>query len=123
MEKQEKKLPPSTISVNIGPNVYEIKFPTTGELIDIEAMKIALSKDTHRSIAFSGTASSDIAYVSISAISSFSVLLPKLKEDLAVKSLLELTPIQLKPLIKQYIKVYSPWFEKWVEVINSDDDE
>lgn len=114
--------PSQEISISILQNTYVVKFPTTGQLIDIESLKVNLTKDTHKSMVYTGTLSGDLAYLAVAAIATFTVLIPKLKEDLSVKTLLDLSPIQIKPIIKAYTKTYAPWFDKWSEIINSDEE-
>jgi|LakMenEpi03Aug12_release.lakeMendotaPanAssembly.Ray.scaffolds.fasta_scaffold1052099_1 hypothetical protein len=115
-QKEKASLPSKAITVTIGENDYEIKFPSNGALIDIEAMKISMSNGTHRDMVY--TESGQISWTLIEAISTFNVLIPQLKKDLAVSSLLELDPLQSKTIIKAYNKVYYPWISQWRKVIN-----
>lgn len=116
-------LPSRSITVKIGPNEYEIPFPKNGALIDMEVMKINLSKDTHSKMIFGTSSTSERAYLLIEAIVTFSVLIPRLKEDLAVKSLLDLDPYQSKELVNVYVKQFYPWFQEWMKIINEDEAE
>lgn len=115
-QQTSPSLPAREISVTIGSNTYSIKFPTNGQLIDIEAMKISVSNGTHRDMIYSELG--QISWTLVEAICTFNVLIPQLKKDLAVGSLLELDPIQSKSIIKAYNKTYYPWIQQWKMVIN-----
>jgi hypothetical protein len=115
-------LPAKSITIKIGENEYEVKFPNNGQIIDMETMKINLTKDTHRSMLFNVTASAERAYLTVEAIVTFSVLIPKLKDDLVVKSLLDLDPYQSKQLVKAYSEQFYPWFKQWMDIVNEDDE-
>lgn len=118
-DKKEKVLPSSSIKMTIENNTYEVKVPTVGQLIDIENMKVSIANygiDTRKE---SG------AYASLlnEAIASFSVLIPALKKDLTLPSLFSMNLVQSKKIARVYTKEFKPWFDKWIMVINTDDDE
>lgn len=112
-------MPSKSLNLTIGKNDYVIKFPTNGQLIDIESFKINLTQGTHKDMVYGGPASQD-AYLLVEAISPFTILIPELKMDLNVKSLLELDMSQSKAMIKSYQKYYE-WMREWREYINQDD--
>lgn len=116
-------LPSRTISIKIGENEYEVKFPNNGALIEIEQLKINLSKGTHDTMANVPTVTAERAYLTIEAISTFSVLIPSLKKDLNKASLLELDPYESKQIVNAYIKQFFPWYKQWMDLINKDEDE
>lgn len=121
-KKQKSPMPSRTLHIEIGDNPYEIKFPTNGQLIDIERMKIQLTNGTHKDMLSTMQPSTMQAYLLAEVIATFTVLIPDLvKKDIATKSLLDLDPIQSKPLVKAYTKQYYPWFNSWMNVINEDE--
>lgn len=117
MESQEKKMPSKEIQIRIGENDYTVKFPTNGQLIDIEKRKVNMTDGTHRSLLL-GQASAQQAYILVEAIATFSVLIPQLDTDLNVKSLMDLDPMQSKSMVNEYIKKFYPWFNEWMDIIN-----
>jgi hypothetical protein len=117
-ETKEKTMPSKSIEIKIGENTYLINFPNNGQLIDIERRKINLTDGTHKDMLMSSQLSTQQAYMLVEAITTFTVLIPDLLKDLTVKSLLELTPMQSKGIVNEYIKKYYPWFNKWMEVVN-----
>ena len=121
MSKKEEDLqmPSRDIKVKIGTNEYTIKFPTNGQLIDMESLKIQMTSGANKEMLF-GTASAREAYLINEAVATFQVLIPDLKKDLEVKSLLDLDPLQSKSIHKAYEKYYN-WMEEWRKVLNQEE--
>lgn len=109
-------------ALKIFENEYEVTL-TNGSLIDIEKLKVQLSSGTHTAIGNSNTVTSDRAYVTIEAIATFTVLIPQLKKDLVVPSLLDLSPIKTKVIIKAYLEQFFPWFKDYMDFVNSEGEE
>ena len=118
MENKEKQMPEKQISVSIGQNTYSIKFPNNGQLIDMERMKIQLTDGTHKTMMHGSSSSSVQAYLLVDAIATFTVLIPELKTDLNVNSLLDIDPYQSKKIVKEYVDKFYPWFSDWMKLIN-----
>lgn len=116
-------MPAKSVDVTIGENTYTINFPTNGQLIDIERRKINLTDGTHKEMLTSGQQSTQQAFLLVEAITTFSVLIPDLVKNLNVKSLLDITPMQSKGMVNEYIKKYYPWFTQWMTIINEDVEE
>ena len=119
-QKEAKPLPAKSISVEIEGNLYQINYPNNGQLIDIEALKINLSKGTIDGLLFARTAGSQLAYLTVEMIATFTVLIPQLVKDMRVDSFLDLTPLETKGLLKVFQAEYHPWFKEWYEYINED---
>ena len=117
-DKKEKLQAPSReLQVKIGGNTYKISLPKTGQEIDIEVLKDGMTKGSYRNLLY-GTSDSQAAYLSVSAIATFEILIPSLKNDLLIP-LSELDMLQIKEVIKEYQKYYE-WINKWREFINQD---
>ena len=111
------------IVLKIDDNEYSINFPTVGDLIDIEILKSHYSKGKYLSMLGTRTVTSNFALDMIDAVSHFSVLIPSLKEDLKVKSLMDLSIPDSKELVDVYRKEFTPWFNGWLEILRSDVEE
>ena len=122
-EKQSKKLPERKKSFIIKDNTYDVEFPNTGGLLDIEVLKAQLSRGQYNEILSSGTIRSNYVRALIDMISTFTVLFPKLKKDMNVSSISELKPEDSKVLLKVYLDKVNPWLKEWEEYLNSDDED
>jgi hypothetical protein len=124
-EKKEKlKQPSNQIQIKIGmkgmENEYTIKFPTNGQLIDIERRKQSLTLGTGKDMLASNSATAYQAFILTEAIATFSVL-TTIEKDLNT-NIMDLTPLQSKSLVKAYEKYYE-WMQGWMEYINQDDED
>ena len=114
---------PRIIEISLQGNKYAINFPNIGQLIDIEVKKVAYAKNLYSPLVMNGTVSAGIALDFIDSIAVFSVMIPNFNDNLNVKSILELSPIDTIELTTQYKKVWAPWFEKWIEVMKQAEEE
>jgi len=101
-----------TQAITIENNSYTVNFPSVGEIMRIESMKMALSNGYYGEYLKSNTKSAAFTLDLIDAISHFSVLIPSLKEDLVVKDLMNIDPFKAKALIKSYTKEFLPWYNE-----------
>lgn len=99
--------------VTIGPNEYEINYPNVGQQLDIEILKLQISGDKYDTMKFSYNPVFFKQIERIDAIATFSTLIPSLKKDLTVKSLLELSDEQFETITKAYSETYLPWYDEW----------
>ncbi len=118
MESKKKEELKSSVKINIQDNTYEIKIPTVGELLDIENMKSNITSIGFDTRSEAGAYSSTLA----AAIAYFSVLIPNLKKDLTVGSLFKLDLVRSRTIVKAYVKQFKPWWDKWLEEINKDEE-
>lgn len=123
-QKEEQSLNPQ-ITIWIQDNRYDfdINNLTYGNLIDIEKLKITLSQDTHKAMLFTTTRMGQLAYLATDMISTFTILFPKLIEDLNISSLLDLSPLKTKELIQVYSKSFYPWWSTWEKSLNEESEE
>lgn len=118
---EDKKKPSISLKLKIMGNDYEVKFPTNGQLIDIETYKTILGKGANNSLYSNGDISSTMAFITIDMVATFTHLIPDLKKDLqGVKSILDLNPLQSKELRRIYLREYLPWYNDWMDYINQD---
>lgn len=113
-----QNLPNDSVQITVENNTYTIKLPNTGQLIDIEVLKNRISKGQYLNL-ISGTNDAIYSSAIVDAISSFSVLIPDLEKDINYKNILELPLIKMKSILDQYINVYKPWYNEWMNVITS----
>lgn len=118
MENKKKEELKSSVKIDIQENTYEIKIPTVGQLLDIENMKSNITSVGFDIRSEAGAYSSTLA----AAIAYFSVLIPDLKKDLTIDSLFKLDLVRSRAIVKAYVKQFKPWWDKWLEEINKDED-
>lgn len=106
-----------TVTVTIGPNDYDIPFPNTGQILDIEVLKLSITRDKFEQFKFSFNPTFQKQALVAETVATFNTLIPKLKKDLAVDSMLDLPMEQMDSLVKVYQEVYLPWYEEWLTQI------
>lgn len=97
--------------LKIDGNDYQIKFPSVGEMIAIESMKMSFTKNRYVEMSSSDLQSHKFALDMADTVSYFSVLIPELKENLKIKGWWEADPYIIKNLMKVYQKQFIPWFK------------
>lgn len=121
--KEEKKLPERKKTFKIEGNSYEVEFPNTGGLIEIEILKSQLSRNQYAALAANTTDQGSYSRFLVDMIAVFTVLFPLLKKDMNVKTISELNGMDSKKLLKVYLNEVLPWMNQWFDALNTDDDE
>ena len=111
--ESKKESPKNEIVINIGDNSYTVKFPDTGQLIDIEQAKASVPTPRNQ------TTSALWAYNLAISIETFKILIPKLEEDLNIKNIYKLSLIESQKLVEAYLKQFKPWFDGWMDLISN----
>ncbi len=122
MTSVKKPLPPTSISFRINDNSYDIKYPRTGEMLNIESLKVQLSSNTYNELINGNTTASQIARITIDMIAFLSIMCKKLREDMKVETFSELNALDNKKLYQMYIKTILPWLNEWETILNTDDE-
>ena len=104
------------IAITYNDKKFIIKFPNVGQLMDIEALKMALTGGKYGTFAASGIKSMYFVLDMVDAIAFFSVMCPRLKnfiteEDTDV-DYIQMNPQSIKPLVDIYKKEVMPWYNK-----------
>lgn len=97
---------------------YVLDFPNTGKMMDIELMKIQISDGKFDTLKYSFNPMFVKQATRIEAIATFAILLPSLKADLNVKSMLDLSYEQMELIESMYIDQFLPWYEEWMALLN-----
>lgn len=109
MEKELNRV----LKLKIKNNTYEVKFPNTGQLIDIEQKKSQISIKDKTNV--SGFWAHNLAM----AIATFEILIPDLKKDLNVDSFWKMELEDSNELVRAYVNEFLPWFNPWIDSISS----
>lgn len=107
------------IVVEVVKNNYTIKFPNTGELLDIDLLKIQITNGRYDTLKFSLNPSFQHTALKVDTVAFFNTMVPKLKKDLTVKSLFDLEEDQLMVLVKVYEDEVLPWLEEWESILRN----
>ncbi len=121
MEKEKSDMipmPERSLRITLGNVPFDIDLPNTGQEIDIEVTKDKMSRGSHGSMLY-GDAQAMDAYMNISALATFSVLIPDLNKSLNIESLSKLDMMQMKEFKTQYQKYYD-WISQWRNYCNQD---
>ena len=116
-------LPNRTKKIVVESNSYDLNYPDTAGLIDIEVLKASLTNNKYDAISYSGTNASTFVRFTVDMIAVFTVACPQLKKDLKVKTFVELDALTTKKLINIYVKEVLPWLNEWERILGSEDEE
>lgn len=97
---------------------YVIDFPNTGKMMDMELLKLQISDGKYDVLKYSFNPSFIQQATIIDAIATFNTLIPQLKQDLNVKSLMELSYEQMSIVVAAYVEQFAPWYEEWLALLN-----
>ncbi len=122
-KKKEDAVPQKTQKITYKGTEYELKFPNTGQLMDLSLMKAELSNGNYNIIANMPALADNLAQFSIDTICHLTVLCPELLKSLNVKTYSEMELVDMKALIQIYIKDILPWMNSWYKVLNDIDAE
>lgn len=111
--------PATTIKVTIQNHEFDINYPKSGEMIDIANLKSKLSDGQYAQLLFQNSNEGDMSVKLIDCFCFFSIMIPKLKESLEVKSLYDLEILQATELIHTFDNIVSPWLYSWTVAINN----
>ena len=114
------EVPSKTFNLKIKEQTYEVKFPNTGQLLDIQQRKSIITNGQYGNFSDQGTSGLYAKYLA-DMIATFEVLIPKLKADLNV-SIMELESADSKDLLNVYLTDFLPWYEKWLTFLNKVED-
>lgn len=103
---------PTAIVVKIEENEYTVKVPSMGQIIDIEANKVAFSNGQYNSLVKANTIASNQALDMIDTAATMLVLIPELKEDLKFKSIFDLPMDKTVKFLEIYKNQIEPWYSK-----------
>lgn len=119
MEKSSTNLP-RKIEVEFQGIKYEINFPNPGQIIDIESKKSMYTSRQYGAMAQSNLISTNLALDYVESIAVFSTLIADLKKDLRVDNLFELDVLSMAEVVRQYKKVFVPWYNDWIILIQKE---
>lgn len=120
-DQKPKTLPAAEVTINFKGNDYKVKFPNSGQFVDIELSKSSISSNGYTGL-FSSTISAEWARHYIDTVATFNVLIPQLSEDLNAKSILSLEMTDSILLVKEYRKKFLPWYNEWMILLTGDDE-
>lgn len=102
------------ITITYNDKKFIIKFPNVGQLMDIEALKMALTGGKYGTFAASGIKSMYFVLDMVDAIAFFSVMCPRLKNYITDVDTdvdyTQMNPQSIKPLVEIYKKGIAPWY-------------
>ncbi len=99
----------------IGKKQFTATFPNVGQIIDIDAMKQALSSNRYGSMVASGLSSAYYALDLIDAISFYQVVMPEVGRYFNITNYSELSLEESQDLVAAFKEQIQPWY---VETMN-----
>jgi uncharacterized protein with NAD-binding domain and iron-sulfur cluster len=110
--------PSNEIEVTIQDQKFKVKYPSSGEMIDIASLKTQLSSGQYSQLLVQRSSESGLAVRLIDAYAFFTIMVPTLRDQINVKSLYDLEIIDSVEVIHVYDNIIVPWMEQWIEIIN-----
>ena len=101
----------------IGKKQFTVKFPNVGQIIDLDAMKQALSGNRYGSMAASGLASAYYALDLIDAISFYQIVCPEVGRYYDIRNYAELELEQVNELMTAWKEQIQPWYVETMDEI------
>lgn len=99
---------------------YTVNIPKTGQFIDIQALKGSISSDRYNQLIASLDQFTGYARLLTDMIATFNVLIPDLKKNLNIDSMLDLELIEIKEMLDVYVMDWIPFYTNWMDIITSD---
>lgn len=106
------------ITLKIIDNEYEVSYPNSGQQMDIEILKYQITNNKYDTLRFSNDLRSQKMAIWAEVVATFNILIPKLRENLMVTTMLNLEQDQANVLIDVYQKQFEPWYEQWQTLLN-----
>lgn len=100
------------LTMEIDGEFHTVNFPNVGQIFKIRSLSLALSSNQYTQFVESDMKIDSWTLLAIDMISTFSVILPNLKNKFKT-DFLQMSPIELNKYIKVYKNVYLPWYEFW----------
>ena len=111
--------PAKSTVIKIKGNEYTVQFPNTGQYIDIQSLRTKIASDNYHLIALSTDSDSGYAMLLCDMIATFNVLIPELKDNLNISSMLGLSMIESRELLDSYLKYWIPFYKQWMDILSS----
>ncbi len=111
--------PSAELDIKIQEQAFKIKYPNSGQMIDIATLKAKLSDGQYTQLLVQRSAESGISLKLIDAYCFFSIMAPTMRDHLNVKSLYDLEIFDSVELIHVHENEIIPWMEQWIQVINN----
>ena len=110
--------PSTEIEVKIRDIKITVRYPKSGEMIDIAVLKAKLSDHQYSSLFLQTSFEAPLALRLIDAYSFFQIMVPDIKKNLTLDSFYELSVLDSLELIDVYENQILDWLNEWTETIN-----
>lgn len=112
--------PKTEIQIKIQNFEFTVKYPLSGEMIEIATLKAKLSDNQYNELMYQNSTEAGFALKLINTYCFLTVMVPSLKDKdkLNVQSLMDITALESVELIHIYDNQISPWLSEWTEIIN-----
>lgn len=110
--------PSTTLSFEFKGKSFEIKYPNSGQMIDIAVLKAKLSDNQYTSLISQYSVEAPLAVKLVDAFSFLRVVCPSFIDNLATKSFYDLEVHESIEIVHAYDEKIFPWIESWTTYIN-----
>lgn len=113
-------LPSKSIKLKIQEREYEVFFPKTDQFINIQTLKSRIANDSYNELRNSMNDDTGYAVLLTDMIATYNILIPDLKKDINVASILSLEMMESKALLDTYLEQWLPFYQSWMNIITAD---
>jgi hypothetical protein len=100
------------VKIRIKDQEFEVGLPDTGQFMDLIARKSIFNHDLRVSDAYD-----QYAAILGEMVATYNVMIPKLREQLNVESILKLSLVESKEILDTYVDVYKPFLDSYMNLV------
>jgi len=107
-----------SISIEVKGNMYDLRYPTVYQVMQIEAMKSRLTNGEYGNMVTQGTFNALTALDFVDMVAYLTVLCPELLGDLKAKSIVDMDAMDAKELMDVYKRDVTGWIREWQRILS-----
>ena len=108
--------------IKIGDQIFGVSYPTVGQKLQIENVKLLLTDNGYGDLARSAHITALNLLDLVDAVAYFTILIPEISSSLSVNNFLNMEPLKAKMYAKAFKREFRPWMEAVDVELNKEDE-